>query len=451
MERALRFYMSAPGHRLTDRGLDSCVLCALRSSNAAPLPGCPVCAGSGGGVLTPSIAEIYADPSPYDEHGGADLFVETLRRAFVGWLRMYDDSMAEDYDVLGAQTVLAAPVTSPNTGGVYRSRVPVVSTPTGWRLADGYDDPASVQLVSLPWFQLVKLDGVVRERRSGMLRAWETKTSGTPEHFSADLLLDTQLPGYVRALWYASQRYGMFGGAEPGGWLWDVTSSTHQRDPERLKSKLWSVRKRQRVPSWRWRAALEESGEWGSIESADQSVARAAMLHDVAQTQHKRRAGSARAAGRGKSGADARKLRDAAGARLKVAAEQLGRAENTAAALRLQRDAAAHIDQALYVRRWGRFTAEDLHQYEVELFAEATRLSGWLRAAPGTARLPVDADTRQRIALHWPRVPICRLPGGHCPYVSVCLNDSENGRENYQIGQQISWLNAAALAAEERE
>ena len=87
--------------------------------------------------------------------------------------------------------------------------------------------------MTLPVFSC-KLDAVVVTRRRRRLWAWET-TSGTPEAFSQDLLLDTQLPGYTRALWYVTQQLGAWGGLRPGGYVWDVTSSKLQDDPRQLR------------------------------------------------------------------------------------------------------------------------------------------------------------------------------------------------------------------------
>ena len=200
--------------------------------------------------------QMRMNPEVYDADGGIELELERLYRAAEGWLRTYDADMVENYRVVAVQPMFAVPITSPRTGDVYKSKVPVVETEEGWRIANGHDQPEDCRMVTLPWYQLVKLDAVVQARDTGKLRTWETKTSGRPEGFSADLLLDTQLPGYTRALWYVTQVLGLYGGSKIDGWLWDVTSSQHHKDPTVLKDGSFSLSLNQRVPSWRWEEAL---------------------------------------------------------------------------------------------------------------------------------------------------------------------------------------------------
>jgi len=444
MGRILEFYRDNDGALYTQGGLHRCPACA--GDGWLYVDGqqqdCASCGGTGLGAFALVARQLALTPEVYEEDGGLDAELERLQRALEGWLQTYDASMASEYRVLAVQPTFAVPITSPTTGQVYRSKVPVVPTDDGWRLATGHDLPDTVQLVLLPWYQLVKLDAVVQERRSGTLRTWEVKTSGTPEGFSADLLLDTQLPGYVRALWYVTQALGLYDGAQPGGWLWDVTSSQPHRDPRRLKDGSWSTAKNQRVPSWRWRQALADEPLNEALASREAD--RLEQLLQGADAEYDRAAQAAKEAGSGKAGAPFRAARAAAKEAAKAAKVQAQGMRNRADALAMVQLALETVDPALYVRRWGKFTPERLREYELELYADAVRISSWLRAMPGTASQPWQHD--ERVALNWPRVPLCRLPGGHCPYTGPCLEDSAEARSSFDTRQPLRWLHSAALA-----
>lgn len=441
MTLMLTFYAQHDGQPYTVDGLKVCPSCAGAVSTQGAAT-CACCDGTGLGAYALIARKLALTPEVYDEHGGLDAELERLYRALEGWVLTYDESMVRDYRVVDAQPMFAVPITSPSTGKVYRSKVPVVAVEGGWRIADGHDSPEDVQLVLLPWYQLVKLDGVVQERRSGTLRTWETKTSGNPERFSQDLLLDTQLPGYVRALWYVTQVLGHYGGAQPGGWLWDVTSSAPQRDPSVNKDGRWSA-KQDGVPSWRWRAALADEPLPAGL--AEREAERLEALVLTATAVYEAASDAARDAGRGVAGAAAREQRGAAKAALASAKKQAQAMRNRAVGLGMVQQSAETVDTRLYVRRWGRFTPEQLREYELELYADAVRIAGWLRAAPGTGSTPWQQD--ERVALHWPRVPLCRMPGGYCPFTGPCLEDSPEARASFDTLQPLRWIHSAALAA----
>lgn len=432
----LAYYRDHDGQSFPLSGLHRCAGCGMK--------GCALCQGTGAGPFELVARQMATTPEVYEEDGGLQLELERLERAAEGWLRMYDESMVAEYRVLAVQPMFAVPVTSPRTGQVYRSKVPVVDTAKGWRLAIGHDRPDDVRHVLLPWYQVVKLDAVVQSRRTGKVRTWETKTSSNPENFSEDLLLDTQLPGYTRALWYVTQDLGQFGGALVDGWLWDVTSSAHHRDPKVLKSGDYSLAEGQRVPSWRWERVLQ--GEQYTRQQAEYEASRLERLQAMAEAEAERLGEAAKLAGRGKAGAPAREVRDRAREAAKAAKTSAQRMRYRAGLLAMPEAAREVVDPKLYVRRWGHFTVEQLREYEVELYAEAVRLARWLRESPGTGSLLWHED--EKVALHWPRVPLCRQPGGHCPYTGVCLQDSHEARENFTRRQPVRWLRTAALQAQ---
>ena len=384
---------------------------------------------------------------------GVDREITRLTRAVEGWVRTYAQAMGEDYRVLDAQPMIAVPITSPTTGKVYRSKVPVVTTPEGWRLATAMDSQEEVSLVTLPWFQLTKLDGVVLHRSEGTVWAWETKTSGNPEGYSKDLHLDTQLPGYTRALWYATQVLGLYGGRRVGGYVWDVTSSQEHRDPRVLSSGRLSTASGQRVPSWRWRKALQGLlGDSRTVQEVRAEVSRRQSVLAALETEAAKWAEAARTMGRGSAGAPARTSRDAAREAVKITRAELAPLQEILELEAMVQTAMETVDPSLYVRRWGEFSTHALVQYEVELFQDAVRIGQHLRRAvetssaipSGSPESTVPTDLDLQVALHFPRVPICRTPGGFCPYTGPCLQDGEVVRSNYESRSTVRWLNTSS-------
>lgn len=374
MELVLGWHQRNDGHLFPVDGLDRCANCGGGAS------GCELCDFTGLGAVSLVAERMRLTPEAYDpEDGGVEAEVDRLTRAVRGWLHVYGLSMTEDWQVVGTELAVAAPITSPHSGEVYRSKVPVVTTLDGWRLASATDDAKLVQQVVLPWYQVARLDAVVVNRRSGNIWLWETKTSASPTTYGQGLGLDTQLPGYLRALWWltAGGHFGSDRNVE--GYIWDVSSSSHQKDPKRLANGKLSVDKRQRIPSWAFEAELQ-------AEDASRYTA-----------------------------ADLQGLR-----------EMLQHLRET-------------VDVNLYHREFGAYTPQQLRRYEVELYAEAVRLAAWRRAVVGTAVGGVVADD-EKVASEWHRVPLCRQPGGSCPFTGVCLEDSTEGRASFTKREPVQWL-----------
>ena len=378
MEAVLGFYRLHPDDVLPEEGLERCLHCGGS--------GCDLCEGSGLGGVELVAHQLRMRPDDYSaEDGGVEAEVDRLRRAMQGWLRTYGESMATEYRVLATELAVAAPITSPRTGETYRSRVPVVATETGWRLANASDERTATQEVVLPWWQVARLDAVVESRSSGNLWLWETKTSASPATYGENLGLDTQLPGYIRALWWLAATGQWGDGRTVEGYVWDVGSSSHQREPKRLASGKLSTDKRQRVPSWTMDAVMA---------TEDAALYKPAELEALRELrQH---------------------LRET-------------------------------VDGSLYHREWGFYTPEQLRRYEVELYAEAVKLAAWRRAVVGTACAPggIVSDD-EAVAAQWPRVPLCRQPGGHCPFTGICLQDSAEGRASFTKKPAVSWLHTTA-------
>ena len=358
---------------------------ALASCHYCGGAGCPDCEGTGHGLLTLEYHKIRLSSGEKDDGIDYDDLIVRLERAIKGWIEVYEESFLRDYTVVEVQPMIASPVVSPTTGQVYRSKVPIVQTGDGeWRLANGHDHPSAVNLVVMPFYQVCKLDAIVINNNDGKLWVWETKTSGSPEQFSRHLMMDTQLPGYIRALWYLSKCENKYGGLDVGGFVWDVTSSKKHEEPKVLKSGALSTAKNQRVPSWTWRSVVDSMNE--------EDRQKYAPMVDHAMES---------------------------------------------------------VDPRLYLRQWGEFTPKHLAAYEIELYADALRISKWMRNLPGTGRnMWVDNALVQE---QWPRVPLCRGPGGFCSFVGPCLEDSQEARSTFKKRQQVRWLNKKALEAFNKE
>jgi hypothetical protein len=91
------------------------------------------------------------------------------------------------------------------------------------------------------------------------------------------------------------------------------------------------------------------------------------------------------------------------------------------------------VDGDLYLTEWLTITNLQHEQYSCEIYAVASRLSSLKR----TAIKSHDSGTIYRTH---PRVAICRLPGGSCPYKAPCFIDGDDSRRAYDVGDGVRWL-----------
>ena len=255
----------------------------------------------------------------------------TVGCALRGWVEKYEVEFLERYRVLGTQVKLAAPVVSGDN--LFKSRVPVVESVDEqgeviWRLARASDKEHI--LVTLPWFQICKLDALVQIKKTNQVVVWETKTSKTPEAYSRNLILDNQVPGYVRAVLYNLQE-GNLSGQPSTRWVWDVTSSANRPSPRLLKTGKYSTAATSRVPSWKW----------------------ADLLADT---------------------------------------ENPHVAPNREDIIQMRDNAALTIDDAFHYREHGTYTIDRLREYEVELLADVRKIAANLRAGAGIDAMPDWSD-----------------------------------------------------------
>lgn len=304
--------------------------------------------------------------------------VDRLKDCAEGYLHVYGNCI--DVRVLAVETSTAMPVIDPATGKILRSKVPVVESDRGWRLALPGEPH---KLVSLPWYKVGRLDAVVMDNDTKDLWVWEFKTSKSATTYGKNLALDTQLPGYALSLEaryeHAQKHEG--GGIFPPdctgkvrGYVWDVLGSNEHKRPRRLKSGLLSTAEN-RVPSWIW----------------SETMAKEQAMRD----QYKD--------------------------------------EQWEKLCAMEASNAIKVDTMLYHRSWGTFTQDDLHRYSTELHAKARMIASMRRStAKGGCSAP-------EVAADFPRTPVCRLPGGYCNFTSICINDSPEGRLSFTQDVPTLW------------
>jgi len=221
----------------------------------------------------------------------------TLVKMCEGYLEKWGNEPPEDFEVVGVELTLAAPImdgTKP-----FRTNVPVVEDSQEIRLASSADLKSGLEprMIRWPWYQVGRIDGLLRHKKTGSLWILEHKTSKSPKTYFDSLSIDPQTTGYIWMLRSMCRR-GLFGEdlknhPNPvAGYMYDVVSSGKQYAPTELKNGKLSTAKSRNTPSWLYREAvsgrededtykehiqyLEENvdpklyqREWGSVGAAD--------------------------------------------------------------------------------------------------------------------------------------------------------------------------------------
>lgn len=186
------------------------------------------------------------------------------------WMTLTGGRPPTSYRLIAYELPLAMPVLGP-TGRPYAPEmflVPDEQRAGEWRLARAGDDPARAVAVRWPFYFIGRLDMVFQNRATGALRAGDDKTSAQPETYLSRVTNDPQVPSYLTLLRHAV-RSGHLPGVGPGtpveGFWHRVTASQGFAEAKQLKGTKndpvqVSTAKNMRVPSWRYRAKLEELG-----------------------------------------------------------------------------------------------------------------------------------------------------------------------------------------------
>ncbi|MBT61242.1 MAG: hypothetical protein CMA63_06815 [Euryarchaeota archaeon] len=368
-----------------------CPLCKVRDQYDSD---CPVCDGTGGGIV-----EICMESMRRDWWANQELSIEwdeeesRLSQMLQGYIERWGAYPLSDWKVVDTERAFACPVVSWRTGKIYRSKVPVVEEEGGWRMArpgDQFKQP--IDEVLLPFYQVGRLDAVLQNRKTGDLLVHEFKTSANPTSFVRDLHLDTQIPGYMRLLNHGRHFADWFeGSGNVIGYQYDVISSRGWSRPKFLKSGKLSTAARTQasVPSWAWKKCVETPGieakhtdaEWDKIEA-------------------------------------------------------------------LARESEFTVDQKLYLREFGTFDERLMRRFEMELFADAQRFAKMrrnsIRMSSGCERVNEDA-----VSAHFPRTAVCRVQGHGCDFKSICLHDSTEARRDFIESPALRWLSQNSLTQSE--
>lgn len=407
-----------------------CTGCGGRGdyNGAGPLRGdpCALCDGTGCGPILSfrrALEEMCNSPAALYTREEVTDEVERLERAFEGWLRRYGRAPYKSHRVVAVEIPLARPILHPRNGKPFRPRMWFVREGDSLRLAATGEVSGEIALPTgatiekkwWPWYQVATLDCVLQHRRTGALYVGEFKSSASPSTLIEGLNVDPQTDGYCWVLEHAVER-GFLDNARDGkvkGFVYDVTSSAHQRDPQPLKPT-----RVQQVDA-EGRPLFIEKGERKAEANLVNKGRRKAWILDAEGEPVLRSPGLSR---------DTRKTIPSWRYRDAVIAAGYDPADYSEEI----EDLRTRVDSKLYVRDFGTVGAEPRARYAEEIYAEAARFAGLWRAA-ATATDMIDLN------IAFPRVTVCRLPGGSCPYRGPCLNDGPDARAGYTVAEVQTW------------
>lgn len=317
---------------------------------------------------------------------------EVLFNALIGYRAVYGDSPPADYRVVAVEQEVAGPILTPE-GKPFRSKIPLVEDGSIWRLARPGETPTTWAI--LPWFQVGKLDVVLQNRATGVLWVQDAKSSRDPAGYLRNITVDPQTTGYVWMLDEAL-RQGLLGfQGEIGGVQFDVASSSKQSRPERLVEK--------------------------ELAKKDPGREKGFTHHPPAYSKAKNRTTP--------SWLYADTLRDAPpgpdgqGVNLDDYREHIDFLRE-------------EVDPKLYVREPLAVSPSGVEEYRLELYGIALQLSEKIRGLP--------ASTPEMLPATFPRTPLCRKPGGSCPFTALCSGST--GAEVYDdftVLDGLTWEKSA--------
>lgn len=294
---------------------------------------------------------------------------ETLKRAAEGWLWKWGHTPPPNLRVVAVELGLGMPIRTPS-GAVFAPELPWRIEPTGERLAStGEALLPDTKWEQRAWHVACRLDALWEDMELGCYMVGEFKSSADPRGWLDGLGVDPQVTVYETVLRDVIRR-GLLPEAERGpdavnGFLIDVTSSRMQRDIHVLKAKTKTQAKGE--PSL---AKMASVPTWRLIAGLQQ-----------------------------------------------LGIEIDGRWKNQ---IELQR---MKVDDRFYMREWGTSPPEWRTRVLREILGEARRYAAWYNTAAH-----VEGLDDPELDIHFPRVPVCRSPGGHCPFRGPCQHDGPDAR-----------------------
>ena len=92
-----------------------------------------------------------------------------------------------------------------------------------------------------------------------------------------------------------------------------------------------------------------------------------------------------------------------------------------------------NVDPRLYVREPVVASSQAVEEYRWEIIGVARKIAASIVAS-------VKADSPERLAVAFPRTPLCRKPGGSCPFVSLCAGgDPQEARSEFTTSEGLRW------------
>lgn len=368
--------------------------------------------------------------------------VATLFRALLGYCEVYSAHPSTEYRVVAVEVMVSAPIVDPETGKPFRPRLPLVETGDGWRIAEPGETPTTWG--SWPWFQIGKLDVVLQHRVTGALWVEDGKSSRDAPGYLRNVTVDPQTTGYVWMLQEAIQGERVPFKGDVVGVQWDVASSSLQHYPRRLVDK----------PVSKTEIAAQEKAVDEMLlarpEVAEKVATAAATMKKKELADY-----TARLLTEGEIGAE-RERRLAAIVRWKP--PELSKATNvtTPSWLYLEAIQSAaptpdgqrvkledyqdhlswcreNVDVRLYAREPVVASPQAVEEYRWEIIGIARKIAASIVAA-------VKVDSPERLAVAFPRTPLCRKPGGSCPFVSLCAGgDPTEARAEFTTSEGLRW------------
>lgn len=429
LEHVQRWWMDTDSTFPAD-GADLCPYCAGRghaNMRDNPEP-CGSCGGDGAGALRRIERTVRASALAWNPEApargtlsqeDAESLIDTLRRMWEGWIVRYGLGPPKLTQVVGVEVGVAREIVNPRTGRPYCPETYLVREGARYRLAGTGEHsgaqplPAGAELVTVrwPWYQVGRLDAVLRSRGAGRaLYVGEWKSSGDPRGLIEGLTVDPQTAGYCWLLDSEAAR-AEFGGDRVAGYVYDVASTSYQYDPDPLKAARIPVLDAEGNPQKKGGRNVYELDAAGEpierIPGLSQSKSRTvpSWRYRDALRRH---------------GFDPREYADHIGY------------------------LAQHIDPRLYLREPGTTSREVLDRYSEEVYSDAVRFAAYHREA-ARARDAVDLN------IAFPRIAVCRQPGGRCAFRGPCILDGSDARREFDVSPGLVWVDESREAEGRQE
>lgn len=402
--------------------LDHCAWCSEASIAGPDHVGCDVCDDTGDGSLVRAMRPwwdaLEHDPPPFEEET-IHVEEERLRRAWQGYVEMYQGGPLQRYRIVGTQTKLARVVVNPRTGAPYCPDTFLIEVDPGVWVRAGTGDlalhPERIRKVNWPVYQVGALDAIASDRRNSEGWVIDAKYTASMRSFHERLQVDPQLPGYC---WLLDEHKEQFGISRVAGMMYDLTSSRMHSDPFELKWKPPLVGE--------MRAMAEARGiPTKGVKGVDAFMALLGI-----EPGH----GGFSTADSKLGGVPSWRMRDAV----------------VAAGLSLDEYSDAidwcggHVDPELYDRPWRLFPAAELERYAAEVYGKARQNAALHRGV-------IRARHEWEINAAYPRTPVCAMPGGSCSYRAPCMNDTPEARAQLDQRPTVTWVDDSAAAPDDAQ